>query len=69
MVSNPLTYTVDEFCHAMNISRSGFYALRKRGEGPREARVGGRNLISRDAAVEWLRGCERNAIKVPETAN
>ena len=48
------TYTVPQFCAAHNISRSHFYVLQKRGQGPRIKKAGGRTLITKKDAKEWL---------------
>jgi predicted DNA-binding transcriptional regulator AlpA len=52
-------YSVDAFCADHGICRATFYNLENRGEGPRLMRVGGRTLISREAAADWRR--EREA--------
>jgi hypothetical protein len=54
-----VTYTVTEFARAHNISVAHFYALRKRGLGPREMVLGRRRLISVDAAADWRREREQ----------
>jgi hypothetical protein len=48
-----LALTVDEFCAAHNISRTFFYELRSAGKGPASMMVGGRHLISIEAAARW----------------
>lgn len=53
-----LAYTVREFCAGNKISKSHFYALIRDGLGPRLMRVGGRVLISHEAAAEWRRQME-----------
>lgn len=54
-----LAYNVPEFCCAHRISRSHFYALLRGGLGPRLMKVGGRTLISTEAAAEWRSRCEQ----------
>jgi hypothetical protein len=55
----PISYTIDEFCNAHRISRAHFFNLKKAGIGPREMHLGGRVVISREAAADWRR--EREA--------
>jgi predicted DNA-binding transcriptional regulator AlpA len=50
--------SIPEFCAAHGLSRSFYFILRKDGLGPREMRVGGRVLISREAAADWRRDRE-----------
>lgn len=47
--------SIPEFCAAHGLSRSFYFLLRKDGLGPREMRVGGRVLISCEAASDWRR--------------
>lgn len=54
-------YTVDEFCAAYRICRASFYNLQKSNLGPRIMRVGGRVLISKEAAAAWRREREGEA--------
>lgn len=49
---------VEEFCRRHGISRAYLYILWRRGEGPKYMRVGGRRLISREAAADWRRRME-----------
>lgn len=51
-------FSVDEFCHAHRICRASFYNLLKAGRGPATMKVGGRKLISIEAAAEWRRRME-----------
>lgn len=57
--STPLTdlaaFSIQQFCKWVGISRSHFYALKRRGEGPDTIKLGRRRLISRMAAEIWLR--------------
>jgi len=53
-----LAYSVREFCAGNKISKSHLYALIRDGLGPRLMRVGGRVLISHEAAAEWRRRME-----------
>lgn len=49
----PAALSVNEFCSSHSISKAFFYLLLKRAEGPRLMKVGGRTLISVEAAAEW----------------
>lgn len=55
--------TIREFCQANKVSQSFYYLMRKRGEGPREIRLGGniagKVMISRKAAAKWRKQHER----------
>lgn len=46
--------SVDEWCKSHGLSRSFFYALQARGEGPRTFKVGRCTRISEAANNEWL---------------
>jgi hypothetical protein len=48
-------FSIDEFCAAHDLCRASFYNAVRRGEGPRVMLVGGRRLISIEAAAEWRR--------------
>lgn len=52
------TYTVTQFCDGHNISRTHFYDLLKKGQGPRLMRLGRRCLISAEAAADWRKRME-----------
>jgi excisionase family DNA binding protein len=51
-------FSFEEFCNRHRICRATLYNLIKRGEGPAVMRVGGRVLISREAAEQWRRRME-----------
>jgi predicted DNA-binding transcriptional regulator AlpA len=55
------SFTIPEFCARNGISRSLLYKIWDEGKGPRRMNVGARTLISREAAEEWRRQCEKNA--------
>lgn len=61
-----LAFSIDEFCHAHGLCRQSFYNAIKRGEGPKIMTIGGRRLISVEAAAEWRR--EREAAASPVAA-
>lgn len=60
-------YSIPEFCAAHCISRATFYNLIKAGQAPRLMAVGGRKLVSREAAAEWRRAREADATRETET--
>lgn len=47
--------TIDNFCAMYSISRPTLYRLWGRGDGPAWVRLGGRRLIARDDADNWVR--------------
>lgn len=51
-------YSILEFCKFAGISRSAYYTLKKRNEGPKETHILSRVGINRDTAAEWLRAQE-----------
>ena len=53
--------TREEFARSHRISRSKYYELLKRGEGPDEMVVDGRHLISNEAGARWRKQRERAA--------
>jgi hypothetical protein len=63
-----LALSISEFCKAHGISEGFFYKLKKRGEGPREMKVGARALISFEAAAEWRRAREAQHSPRPSVA-
>ncbi|ESZ77613.1 MULTISPECIES: helix-turn-helix domain-containing protein [unclassified Mesorhizobium] len=56
-------YSIPEFCAAHRISRATFYNLIHDGHAPRTMKVGGRVLISKDAASDWRKACEAGSAK------
>jgi predicted DNA-binding transcriptional regulator AlpA len=58
-------YTIPEFCARHGLSRSALYNAWRDGKGPTQMRVGDKVLISREAAEEWRRQCERDAQEAP----
>jgi hypothetical protein len=46
-------YSIPEFCAAHRFSRSHYYALKRRGLGPAETRLGIRVVITIEAAIRW----------------
>jgi hypothetical protein len=63
-----LALSIREFCWAHSISAGFYFKLKKRGEGPREMKLGARTLISFEAATEWRRAREnRHGRDPPES--
>ncbi|AHY53354.1 AraC family transcriptional regulator [Bradyrhizobium japonicum] len=58
-----LSWSVDEFCSSVGISRSTYEKLKRRGLAPREMRIGWAVRISQLAAVEWIAARETDAAK------
>jgi hypothetical protein len=59
VVEPALAFSIAEFCTLHRISRPYFYKIIQNGIGPRTMAVGGRTLISVEAAEAWRR--EREA--------
>ena len=54
-------YSIKQFCDAHDISVAYYYTMREQGTGPREFRVGRRWLISKDAALAWVKWREETS--------
>lgn len=48
-------FSVTEFCKMHGFSKSEYYNLRKRGQGPEELRIGTRVLVTVESAADWRR--------------
>jgi hypothetical protein len=48
-----LAFSIEEFCRRHSISRSTYYTMKEKGEGPREGHVLSRVLITKEAALAW----------------
>jgi predicted DNA-binding transcriptional regulator AlpA len=48
-------YCLKDFLKLAGISRGTFYIMRKRGEGPKEIRLGSRVYITRHQVEEWMK--------------
>jgi hypothetical protein len=55
-------YTLSEFCEAHRISRSQLYKYWQKGQGPRFFWVGTKRCISIEAAADWRREREAEAV-------
>jgi predicted DNA-binding transcriptional regulator AlpA len=53
------SYSIEEFCRRHSISRPTYYMLRAKKIGPKETRLGGKILITRESAARWRK--EREA--------
>jgi hypothetical protein len=60
-MSDPVVYTLDEWCEAHRCSRGHFYKMQRAGTAPRVMKTGSRVLISGDAAADWRREREKAA--------
>ena len=49
-------FTISQFCEAHNFSRAFFYILKKKGQAPQIIELGGKRLITREAAEAWRAG-------------
>jgi hypothetical protein len=54
--------SVETFCRRHGISPATYYVLKTKGLAPRETILGGRRLITREAAARWRRQRERKPI-------
>jgi predicted DNA-binding transcriptional regulator AlpA len=52
-------YPINAFCAAFGISRSLFYELRKKGEGPRTFKIKSHTFVSKQAAADWAAALEQ----------
>ena len=57
-------FSIPEHCQRHGISVSFYHKEKAAGRGPREMRIGTRILISKEAAAEWRRECERASAEV-----
>lgn len=56
-----LSYSIDEWCQMHGLSRSFFYVLQKRGEGPTTFKIGKLTRISEEANRYWVASKEAEA--------
>ena len=54
----PMAYSIRQFCQAHSISVDTYFRLQRAGLGPAPMKVGGRTLISVEAAAAWRRDRE-----------
>jgi excisionase family DNA binding protein len=53
--------TVEQFCERYGFSRSHYFRMRDRGEGPKEVRAGRLVRITKEALSEWEKAHTRQA--------
>jgi hypothetical protein len=53
MATQPVAYTIDEFCKAYRISKAKLYQLWKAGKGPRCKRDGKWVIVTVEDAKKW----------------
>ena len=63
----PLALSIRQFCEAHNISVDTYFRIQRVGLGPVTMKVGGRTLISVEAAAAWRRERELAARHQRET--
>jgi hypothetical protein len=54
--------SIPEFCRRHSISVDFYFKLQRHGRGPDVIRIGGRTLISKEAAARWRKRREREPI-------
>jgi hypothetical protein len=54
----PMAYSIRQFCQAHSISVDTYFRLQRANGGPATMKVGGRTLISVEAAAAWRRDRE-----------
>jgi hypothetical protein len=59
----PMAYSIRQFCQAHSISVDTYFRLQRAGLGPVTMKVGGRTLISVEAAAAWRRERELPALE------
>lgn len=62
----PLCFTIAEFCASHRIGQSKYYELRDAGIGPDEIRLGGKVLITVEAAQRWRAARDAEAQKAAD---
>jgi hypothetical protein len=53
--------SIPTFCRRHGISVAGYYNMRAEGKGPREAAVGKRKIITKEASADWRKEREAEA--------
>ena len=59
----PMAYSIRQFCEAHSISVDTYFRIQRVGLGPATMKVGGRTLISVEAAAAWRRERELPALE------
>jgi len=60
---NEFAFNISQFCEGHQMSRAFFYQLLKEGRGPKVVRLGGKRLITAEAAREWRKKLDTEAVK------
>ena len=60
---SPMAYSIRQFSQAHSISMDTYFRLQRAGLGPVTMKVGGRTLISVEAAAAWRRERELPALE------
>jgi hypothetical protein len=60
-------FSIAQFCWRHNISESFYHKLRTQGRAPRLLRLGGRVLITKEAAAEWRAAREAETAQAMST--
>lgn len=64
----PMAYSIKQFCQAHDISVDTYFRMQRVGYGPVTMKVGGRTLISIEAAAAWRRERETDTNTRPVVA-
>jgi hypothetical protein len=67
--TQPLALSIRQFCDSHDISIDTYFRMARVGNGPQTMRVGGRTLISIEAAAAWRRERELAAQEAPHRRN
>ena len=59
---SPAVYSIASFCVAHSISVDFYFRLQRDGIGPKVMRIGGRTLISYEAAADWRKEREEASV-------
>jgi excisionase family DNA binding protein len=66
--ANALAMSIREFARLHGISEDFYYQLARKGRGPAVMRIGGRTLITTEAAKAWREKMERQTAEATATA-
>jgi hypothetical protein len=61
------SFSISEICARNGFSEGHYRALRRRGLGPREKRMGDRVIITADDEAEWLQAFKTDTAATTET--
>jgi len=60
------SYTISQWCWIRNVSRTTYYRMKKQHRNPREIRVLGRRMITKQADREWVEARAAEALIAAE---